>query len=229
MNGERRVQRVRAVLPPPGEARTDQAILCALAARLGQAPAFAYPGPEAVWDEVRALWPAVAGITYARLEARGLQWPCPDEAHPGTEVLHGATFPLGPKAILRPLEWTPSAQRRGEGYPFILNTGRSLYHFNAGTMTGRTRNREWEPDDLLELHPQDAAVLHLASGARVRVESRYGAFLAEVRVTERVRPGEPFATFHNPETFLNRATGPGRDSRTHTPEYKRTAVRIVPD
>ena len=227
MNGERRVQRVRAALAPRGQSRSDQDILIGLAARLGHGEAFAYDGPEAVWNEIRRLWSHVAGMSYARLEAPGgLQWPCPAEDHPGTAVLHRERFPVGDRAAFRILEEQPSAEVPGGDFPFLLNTGRYLEHFNAGTMTGRSRNRELAPDDALELHPADAAALGLGDGEAVLVESRHGAFPAHLRITDRVRPGEPFAVFNAPEAFVNRAMGPGRDPRTHTPEFKRTAVRI---
>lgn len=226
MNGERRVQRVRAVLPPRGHSRTDQAILCALAERLGAGPKFQFPDAAAVWDEARRLWPAIAGISHARLDREGgLQWPCPTEDHPGTAVLHAESFPLG-RAAFRPLAWTPSAERPDGEYPFLLNTGRSLFHFNAATMTGRTRNRELRADDELELHPEDAAELGIQAGDPVQVQSRHGAFTLRARPTDRVRRGEPFAPFHAVAAFVNLATGPGRDAVTGTPEYKVTAVRL---
>lgn len=228
MNGERRVQRVRQVLPPKGNSRTDGAILAGLAERLGAGAHFAHPDASAVWEEARQVWPAIAGISHARLDREGgLQWPCPGEAHPGTPVLHVGTFPGG-RAAFRPLAWRPSLETPDQDYPFLLNTGRSLFHFNAATMTGRTRNRELRADDELELHPDDAAKLNLSAGDPVHVESRHGAFTLRVRPTDRVRRGEPFATFHAMAAYVNLATGPGRDAVTGTPEYKVTAVRLRP-
>ena len=226
MNGERRVQRIRRVVAPKGESRTDLAILGALAERLGAGQHFRHSDAAAVWDEVRQVWPAIAGISHARLDrVGGIQWPCPAEGHPGTSVLHADSFPGG-RAAFRPLAWTPSAERPDEAFPFLLNTGRSLFHFNAATMTGRTRNRELRADDELELHPDDAADLGLAAGDAVQVQSRYGAFTLHARPTDRVRRGEPFATFHAVAAYVNLATGPGRDTVTGTPEYKVTAVNL---
>ncbi len=228
MNGERRVQKVRATVAPRGQSRSDLDILLALAQRLGAGDAFRYHDAEEVWNEVRKLWPAVAGVAYHRLDrSGGLQWPCPDELHPGTAILHKEGFPVGPKAQLRPLTWTPSREVPDADFPFILNTGRSLQHFNAGTMTVRTENTRLTRDDLLEVNPADAEALGLLEDEEVTVESRHGRFQAHVHLTDRVRPGEPFGIFHNAKAMLNHATGPGRDPKTHTPEFKRTAVRIL--
>ncbi len=227
MNGDRRVQRVRAALPPRGESKTDLEVMALLADRLGFGEAFRYTGPSEVWDEIRDLWPAVAGISYARLEAGGIQWPCPTESHPGTAVLHREGFPVGPRASFRPQTWNPSGEFAGGDWPLQLNTGRSLFHFNAATMTDRTRNRDLWPVDGLDIHPGDARVHGIADGDPVRVESRHGAFTLKARITEDVREGELFCTFHDAAAFVNRATGRGRDPVTHTPEYKVTAVRIA--
>ncbi|HJW09767.1 MAG TPA: molybdopterin dinucleotide binding domain-containing protein, partial [Holophagaceae bacterium] len=187
---------------------------------------FSFADAEAVWNEVRDLWPAVRGISYARLEAGGLQWPCPDETHPGTAILHASAFPMGPRASFRALGYRPSAEQADEAFPFILNTGRTLYHFNAATMTGRSRNQELEPDDWVQIHPDDAGELDLANRDRIRVETRHGAFEGQAWLSDGVRRGELFAVFHNPAAFVNRATGVGRDSISGTPEYKVTAARL---
>ncbi|MDP1831254.1 MAG: formate dehydrogenase subunit alpha [Geothrix sp.] len=227
MNGERRVQRIREVVPPRGSSRTDLAILCGLAERLGAGAQFRFPDAAAVWDEARRTWPAIAGISHARLDREGgIQWPCPTEDHPGTAVLHGETFSGARRAAFRPLAWTPSEEVATEAHPFLLNTGRSLFHFNAATMTRRTRNGDLRPDDRLELHPEDAADLGVGEGDAVRVRSRHGAFTLRAHLTTDVRSGEPFATFHAVEAYVNRATGRGRDATTGTPEYKVTAVSL---
>ncbi len=227
MNGDRRIQRVRAALQPRGESRSDQAILCDLAARLGCGEAFTYAGPSEVWEEIRALWPAVGGITYPRLEAEGgLQWPCPTESHPGTAVLHRDSFPVGERAAFRPQAWNPSSEFPTARWPLQLNTGRSLFHFNAATMTDRTRNHLLQPVDRLDVHPLDAREHGLAEGDAVKVESRHGEFTMKVHISDQVRPGELWCTFHAAGIFVNRATGRGRDPVTHTPEYKVTAVAI---
>ncbi len=227
MNAERRIQRVRAAVRPRGGCKTDAEVLCQLAERLG-ADGFRYPDAGAVWDEVRRLWPAVAGISYARLASGGLLWPCPSEDHPGTEVLHVESFPVGERARLRPLGFRASGEQPSAEFPLVLVTGRQLHHFNAATMTGRTANRRLRADDLVHLHPDDAARLGVGDGEPVRVRSRHGSFDGRARVTDEVRRGELFATFHDVAALVNRATGVGADPVTQTPEYKVTAVRVEP-
>lgn len=226
MNAERRIQRVRAALPAPGQARADWQILCALAAQLGHAERFAWRSPEQIWDEIRSVWPAGAGIDYARLEEGGLQWPCPSEEHPGTPILHAESFRGGPRASLRCIEPRTTPELCTPDYPLLLITGRRLYQLNAATMTSRTRNQELQPEDVLDVSAEDALRFSLASGDLARVVSRYGEVTLRVNVVDNLRAGELFTTFHTARVFLNRVTSPHRDSVTHTPEYKRTAVRL---
>ena len=229
MNGERRIQRVRAAVAPPGAARPDWRPFCDVARAMGRGDGFGFGAAEEIWEEVRAVWPAGAGITYARLERGGLQWPCPREDHPGTEVLHRDAFAHGRRAALQCLEPRRSAELPSDDYPFVLITGRTLHQFNAGTMTGRTENAVLRPRDVLEVSLEDGGRLGIATGDRVRVESRHGATVLPVELTARLRAGDVFATFHTPEAFVNRLTGTGLDPTTHTPEYKRTAVRLLPE
>ncbi len=226
MNAERRVQRVRRVVAPPSGAKTDWEILCAVARAMGHPEGFDFQSAEEIWSEIRKLWKAGAGISYARLEQGGLQWPCPSEDHPGTQVLHGEVFPVGKRAALRRIDFDPSPETTTEERPFLLITGRTLYQFNAGTMTGRTLNSLLHPRDVLSISSKDASVLGLADGEQVRVRSRHGEAILPVHLDPAVRAGELFATFHTAEAFLNRVTGPHRDRYTNTPAYKVTAVRI---
>ncbi|HEX7669215.1 MAG TPA: formate dehydrogenase subunit alpha [Polyangiaceae bacterium] len=229
MNSERRVQRVRRAVPPIGEARPDWEILCDLAKAMGHEGGFSFETAEDVWNEIRRAWPLGAGISYARLEHGGLQWPCPTEDHPGTEVLHAERFPAGARARLALVDYRPTDEVPDAEYPLLLITGRTLHHFNAGTMTGRSRSAELRQVDALDVSPADAARLGLSDGARVTVRSRYGSARLPVVVTDEVRQGELFATFHVAGSFLNRVTSPRRDRVTGTPEYKVTAVRLDPD
>ncbi len=229
MNAERRVQRVRKAMPPVGAAKPDWEIICLLAAAMGKGAHFSYASAEEIWEEVRRVWKAGAGISYARLEGGGLQWPCPTDDHPGTPLLHATRFPHGERATLRPIEYRPTGERVSDDFPFLLITGRNLYQFNAGTMTARTKNTALRPSDTLDIHPDDARRLGLQEGQRVRVASRYGEARLPARLTAAVKPGEVFATFHTAELFLNRVTGPIRDRYTETPEYKVTAVRLEPE
>ncbi len=216
---------MRKAVDPPGEARTDWEPLCDVARALG-AHGFDFDSAESIWEEVRSVWPAGRGITYARLEHGGIQWPCPDESHPGTTLLHTREFTSGPRAMLRAIEPREPPERVSPAHPFVLVTGRSLYQFNAGTMTMRTKNRELRATDQLDMCEADARRLGLREGARVRVRSQHGQAVLPLHVDARVAPGEVFATFHDPETTLNALIGPHRDNLTNTPDYKVTAVAI---
>jgi formate dehydrogenase major subunit len=226
MNGERRVQRVRKIFDPPGQAKPDWEIICALAWAMGKGDLFNYDSAESIWNEVRKVWKAGSGISYERIEQSGLQWPCPEENHPGTTILHRDSFPVGKKAALRRIPYEPTPETTSAEFPFLLTTGRTLYHFNAGTMTLRTANVELYPGDFLDIAPADVEQLNLADGDTVRLRSRHGEVKILVRVNQAVKPGELFATFHTPAVFLNQVTSPHRDRHTLTPEYKVTAVRI---
>ena len=226
MNAERRVQRIRQAIAPVGDSKPDWKIICAIAAAMGKGKFFSYQSVEEIWNEIRAVWPAGYGISYPRLDEKGLQWPCPDENHSGTEVMHVESFPIGTKAALRRVSYHPTEEKVDKEFPFLLMTGRTLHQFNAGTMTMRTRNRELRPTDFLEIASSDAKQLQLHKGDRVVVQSRYGSASLPIRITQRVKPGELFATFHDAEVFLNRVTSPHRDRYVKSPEYKVTAVRI---
>jgi formate dehydrogenase major subunit len=228
MNAERRVQRVRAAIEAAGQSRPDWAIICEVARAMGQGGAFRFSSAEAIWDEVRRVWPEAAGITYARLEREGLRWPCPTVDHPGTEILHRDAFSRDTRARLEPIVVEPTAEQVDASFPFLLTTGRTLYQFNAGTMTRRTPNNVLRPTDVIEMAPADAHRLALHDGEDVRVESRYGIATLPLHVADGMTPGTLFATFHAPDVFLNRVTGPHRDRTTGAPEYKVTAVRVAP-
>jgi formate dehydrogenase major subunit len=227
MNAERRIQRVRAALRPVGASKPDWQILCEVARAMGVS-GFNFTSPEEIWNEVRTLCEGARGMTYARLDTGGLQWPCPAEDHPGTQILHRDTFAVGPRAALRPVEYRPTPETPSDTYPFQLMTGRSLYQFNAGTMTRRTKNNELRPADLLDVSPDDAKQLDVHDRDVVRVVSRYGYAMLPVRLNPAIQPGQMFATFQTSEVFLNALTGPHRDETTGTPEYKVTAVRVEP-
>ncbi|KZE25916.1 formate dehydrogenase subunit alpha [Crenobacter luteus] len=226
MNSDRRVQRVRQVLPPPGDARPDWWIIQALAERLGKPDGFAFDGPEAVWNEVRALWPAGAGLSYPRLDNDSPNWPCPDERHPGTPVLHADHFADGKAAELARIPFVATPEQVDDTYPLLLTTGRTLNHFNAGTMSYRTPNATLAPSDTLDIAPVDAAAYGLKDGDIVRVRSRYGHACLPVHVTPAMRPGQLFTSFHRPDLFVNQLTSSVRDRLVHAPEYKVTAVRL---
>jgi formate dehydrogenase major subunit len=226
MNAERRIQRVRRAYPPPGQARPDWEIISAVARRMNHGAGFDFVDVEAVWDEIRGVWPDVRGITYTRLDDDGgLCWPCPSEHHPGTQVLYDSRFPHG-RAALRTIDFRPTLECVTAEFPFLLTTGRTLYQFNAGTMTGRSQMKQLRPSDVLEIAPADAARLDVGDGDRVTLRSRYGKAVVPVTCSPWMKSGELFATFHDPAVFLNEITGPYRDAIVGAPEYKVTAVRI---
>ena len=226
MNAERRVQMVREVIAPIGLSKPDSEIICLVARAMGKGQFFKFSSPEEIWNEVRKVWKAGRGLSYARLGDRGLQWPCTSEDHPGTPILHTDAFPIGARAALRLIDYKPTSETTSEAFPFLLSTGRSLYQFNAGTMTTRTANRVLRATDTLDIAPADADRLELKDGEPVRVKSKYGEAVLPVRINNSVRPGELFATFNDPSVFLNRITGPHREGYVDTPEYKITAVQI---
>ncbi len=228
MNSERRIQRVRKAIEPCGESRSDWEIICQVAREMGKGEFFGFRSAEEIWDEIRTVWPAAAGITYRRLTTGGLQWPCPTEEHPGTTILHSGIFSGRGRVKLRQIKFTPTSEEVAEDYPFLLVTGRSLYQFNAGTMTGRSSAAQFQPVDTLQIATDDARRLGIVNGQPVRVRSRYGEITINASVTDGVQAGELFATFQSPDIFLNRITGRNRDRFVQTPEYKVTAVRIEP-
>ena len=229
MNAERRIQRVRKAIEPLGHSRPDWEIICGVAREMGNGESFKYATVEEIWNEIREVWPAARGITYDRLDTEGIQWPCLNERDPGTTILHVNEFGNGNTTALRRIPYRPTTETTSEEFPFLLITGRTLYQFNAGTMTMRTANSVLLPTDYLDIAAEDAKRLQLENGDYVRVRSRYGEATLPIRITLTVNAGELFATFHDPEIFLNRITSPHRDRYVKTPEYKVTAVQILKD
>ena len=235
---ERRIQMVRQAVDPPGEARADWRIIADLARRL-LALGTRRPegGPYAGWDytstaqimaEIAALTPSYAGVSHERLE-RGetLHWPVKDATHPGTPILHVGQFARG-KGLFAPIEHIPPAELPDDDYPFILSTGRVLYHWHGGEMTRRAQGLLAVYDrPLVEVNPDDAARLGLDGHRRVRLTSRRGQIEAEAWVTERVPPGMVFANFHFPaESNANLLTIAALDPVSKIPEYKVCAVKV---
>ncbi len=227
-SSERRVQRSRRTIDPPGQAREDLAIIFDLARALGHdwGPADA----ERVWDELRSLSPVHAGMSYARLEAnRGLRWPCYDEQHPGEVFLHGRLWERPIKGLRAPfhaVEHKPPVDELSDDFPLRLTTGRRLAEYNTGVQTGAyaspTRRGE-----TLDLSPEDAARYGVVGDELVRVVSRRGAVVAPVFIDPTLRPGLAFMTFHFPEQVpTNQLTIDAQDPKAGTAEFKATAVRI---
>jgi formate dehydrogenase major subunit len=226
MSGERCISRVRRVIEPIGNSRSDWEIICDVVKAMGKGEFFDFNSAEEIWNEIREVWQGSYGITYQRIENHGLQWNCFDENDPGTEVLHAEKFGTEKQTALRRIKYIPTKEIVNEEFPFLLNTGRTLYQFNAGTMTLRTKNAELRPSDLLYISPSDAENLRLCDAEIVKLQSRFGEVEIPLKINPIVKKGELFATFHNPQIFLNRITTPYRDRFVQTPEYKVTAVRI---
>ncbi|HYM16506.1 MAG TPA: formate dehydrogenase subunit alpha [Dehalococcoidia bacterium] len=233
-NSERRVQRVRQAVSPPGQARADWAIVCEVANRvarlLGREQAgFSFDNPAAIFDEMASVWPAVAGISHARLDREGgIQWPCPTADHPGTGQLFGDTFPSGCGRFVAVTQGPPAAELPSRRFPFILSTGRVLYHWHGGTMTRRVKGLlARSPVVRVAIHPEDAAEQDVANGERVVVSSRRGELPCEALVTEAVPRGELFVPFVKlAESAANFLTNAVYDPKSKIPEYKVCAVRI---
>ncbi|MEJ5349246.1 MAG: formate dehydrogenase subunit alpha [Desulfosoma sp.] len=227
-NTDRRVQWSSQVVPPPGEARPDWAILVSLAHRLGLAKYFPYESPEDVLEEIRHAVPAYKGITPERLRQStcGIPWPCPDEAHPGTPVLYENRFATEDGlAKLYPLEFAGLPETPDADYPFCLTTGRMTLHYNSGAMTRRTESLlSRAPYLTVEVHPEDAAREGLKSQDHVWVITRRGSIKAQVHLTRAITPGVVFIPFHFPET--NRLTQDVLDPQAKIPEYKSAACRL---
>ncbi len=223
-NTERRVQRVRKAIEPPGEAREDWHILCDLASRMGYE--MTYSSAADIQDEIASLTPIYGGITYDRLDEGSLQWPCPDSEHPGTPILHTDKFSRG-LGKFHPVEFAPAKELPDDEYPFLLSTGRMLQHFHTGTMTRRSQVLDdLVPRGAIEIHPEDAARLGVADGEPVTVTSRRGEIQIAAQVTDRVAPGETFLPFHFHEAPANRLTIAALDPVAKIPEFKVCAVRI---
>ncbi len=223
-NTERRVQLTQPAIKPTGNVRQDYEIIADVAQRLGHE---SFPRtPEALWKEVRDLTPAYAGLSYERIREVGIPWPCPNETHPGTPVLHVGKFSRG-LALLSPLEYRPPAETPDKEYPFVLSTGRILEHFHTGSMSRRAGVLDrLVPGGHVELHPTDAKHSGVADGDRIAVRTRRGRIETTVRVTERVVPGSIFIPFHFAEAAANVLTNDALDPVCKIPEYKVCAARI---
>jgi len=224
VNTERRVQRVRKALEGPGEARPDWKIICDLSSRMGYP--MQYGNEEEIFEEIRRVAPAFAGITYGRLESGGIQWPCPGMDHPGTPFLHRGRIVRG-KGLFVPVDYTPPPEVPDKDYPFILSTGRDYYHYHAGSMTRKVKLlNEMCPESFVELNPSDAKKLSVADGDRVKIASRRGEFVSKVKITDRVPEGVVFAKFHFAEAPVNLLTNTVLDPESKITDLKVSAVRV---
>ena len=227
-SSERRVQRVRRAVDPPGEAREDREILYDLAARLGHD--WGQPSAEETWDELRGLSPMHTGMSYGRLESEGgLQWPCRDEQDPGTLFLHARLWddpPPGPPAPFVPVDHSPPLDQLTEEFPIRLTTGRHLDSFNTGVQSGSMRSPR-RIGGTIDLSPEDGTALGMSEGDRVRVTSRRGSVATTVRIDPGLRSGLAFMAMHYPDDVdTNILTLDTWDPKSGTSEFKATAVRV---
>jgi formate dehydrogenase major subunit len=227
-SSERRVQRVRRALEPPPGARDDIEIICDIAKLLGRD--WGHPTAEQVWDECRSLSPMHAGMSYSHLdELGGIQWPCPDETHPGTQFLHGRLWkdPVeGLRAPFHVVEHDPPVDTLTEEFPIRLTTGRRLDSFNTGVQTGSYSTPLRQKEALL-ISPADGARFGIEDGERVRASSRRGSVEVPIRFDATLRPGLAFLTLHFPDQVAtNVLTIDATDPKSGTAEFKASAIRI---
>lgn len=223
-NTERRLQRVRKAVEPPGEAKEDSWIILELSRKLGYE--MKYNFIEEVLQEAGKLWPAVAGITYVRIEKMGLQWPCPTLNHPGTPYLFKGGFPRG-KAAFSAIRYRPSEELPDNEYPFLLSTGRQLFQYHTGSMTRKIDAiNKVSPGPYIEIHPDDAKQLGLSARSIVKVSSRRGSINIRALISDRPSKGMTFIPFHFKEAAANMLTNTALDPVCKIPELKVCAVKI---
>jgi formate dehydrogenase major subunit len=224
-NAERRISRVRKVMPPMG-GLADWEVTVKLAQALGYP--MDYAGPEAIMDEIAALTPTFSGVSYRRLDELGsIQWPCNEAAPEGTPTMHIDRFVRG-KGRFVITGYVASDEKVTRRFPLLLTTGRILSQYNVGAQTRRTPNNQWHSEDRLEIHPHDAEERGIKDGDWVGIQSRAGETVLRATVSERMQTGVVYTTFHFPESGANVITTDSSDWATNCPEYKVTAVQVMP-
>ena len=224
-NAERRISRVRKVMPPKAGLADWEATV-----RLSNALGYPmhYTHPEQIMAEIAALTPTFHGVSYEKIDRLGsVQWPCNDEAPEGTPTMHIGEFVRG-KGRFMITQYVATDEKVTRRFPLLLTTGRILSQYNVGAQTRRTENSQWHSEDLLELHPHDAEERGIKSGDWVGIQSRAGDTVMRAVVTERMQPGVVYTTFHFPESGANVITTDSSDWATNCPEYKVTAVQVMP-
>jgi formate dehydrogenase major subunit len=228
VNTERRIQRAQPALDPPGEARRDLDILIDLTNRLGLPTTWS--SPDQVMREIALVTPSWRGVTYSGLKGGGLQYPVLTPDSKGTPFLFADSFPTSDgRALFVPVEYVAPEELPDEEYPFVMNTGRQMYHWHTGTMTRRSTGLDSrEPTPVVEIHPGDALELGIADGDTVRVTSRRGSMLIGARISDRQARGQIFIPFHFREAAANLLTNPRLDPYAKIAEFKISAVRVEP-
>ena len=222
-NAERRISRVRKVMPPLS-GKADWEGTMALANALGCKMEYSHPSD--IMDEIARLTPTFNGVSYDRLEQLGsIQWPCNDSTPEGTPIMHVDQFVRG-KGFFAMTEYVATTERANRKFPLLLTTGRILSQYNVGAQTRRTDNSEWHGEDLIEIHPHDAEERGINHGDWVGINSRVGDTVLRADVTDRVKPGVVYTTFHHPVSGANVITTDNSDWATNCPEYKVTAVQL---
>jgi formate dehydrogenase major subunit len=223
-NAERRISPVRKVMPPLS-GKEDWEVTVDLANAMGCHMDYAHPSD--IMDEIARLTPTFAGVSYAKLDAHGsLQWPCNESAPAGTPTMHVDEFVRG-KGHFALTEYVATDERANRRFPLLLTTGRILTQYNVGAQTRRTDNTAWHPEDVLEIHPHDAEARGIADGDWVGITSRVGNTVLRAQLSERVKPGVVYTTFHHPVSGANVITTDNSDWATNCPEYKVTAVEVA--
>jgi predicted molibdopterin-dependent oxidoreductase YjgC len=223
-NTERRVNLVRQAVKPVGNSRPDWQIVQDLSTRMGYPMNFA--SPEAIFEEIKKLTPSYAGMSYKRLEEKGLQWPCPTPEHPGTVFLHKDRFSRG-LGMFAAIDYKPPAEEPDADFPMFLTTGRTFVHYHSGSMTrvSPTLHREQETG-YIEISPTDAKEIGVKDGERVKVSSRRGEIQIKTKISRKVNRGTVFIPFHFAEAAANILTNPAYDPVAKIPEYKACAVKV---
>ena len=223
-NTERRVQRVRKAVNPPGAAREDWRIIAEISRRMGYP--MDYENASEIFDELASVTPSYGGLSYARIEREGLHWPCPKPEHPGTPILHAQAFPVG-RGNLHAIDYIPPAEQVSDEYPLYLTTGRVLYQYHTGSMTRRTEGlNERAPESFVEISPADAEKYGLQEGDKIRIASRRGEIMARMTISDKAVDGTVFIPFHYAEAAANRLTNSALDPVSKIPEYKVCAVKL---
>ena len=223
-NTERRVQRIRAAVPPPGEARSDWETICDLSTKLGYK--MSYDSAGHIMDEIASVTPIYGGISFERIDSVGLQWPCLDKDHPGTKYLHRGKFTRG-KGKFHTVSFKAPAESPGKKFPFVLTTGRQLYQFHTGTMTRKSAAiNQVSPTGYVEIHLEDAGKLGIADGDTVEVSTIRGKVSTLAKVTKNIEKGWLFMPFHFHEGPANMLTIDALDPLAKIPEYKVCAATI---
>jgi len=224
-NAERRINRVRPVVPP-ASGMAEWQVTCALSAAMGYP--MEYGSASEIMDEIAALTPTFKGVSFALIDERGsVQWPCNEQAPEGTPIMHAQRFVRGEGQFVT-TPYVPTDERSTRKFPLLLTTGRILSQYNVGAQTRRTDNTVWHAEDILEIHEADAELRGVADGDWVEVSSRAGSTRMRAHISDDIPAGVVYTTFHHPVSGTNVITTDNSDWATNCPEYKVTAVEIRP-